>query len=86
VSFRECDIVRVVQLGRIGCRNTEGSVPPEWAVGQEAIFDAYLNDGSVMVWLNEPQDGWQMWIFEEPDLEGTGKVALALPDDPGDAV
>jgi len=81
VKYRECDVVRVVKLGLID-KYTEGGVPPEWAIGREGIFDSYFpDDGVVMVWLDEPVDGWSMWIFEEDDLEPTGKTAPQLPDD-----
>jgi hypothetical protein len=81
VTFREREIVRVVQLGRIGDRNTEGEVEPSWAVGCEGIVDEYLNDGAILVWLEEPVDGWRMWVFEEDALEATGRTAPQLPDD-----
>jgi hypothetical protein len=81
VTFREREIVRVVQLGRIGDRNTEGGVEASWAVGREAIVDSRFDDGAIMVWLEEPVDGWRMWIFEEDALETTGKTAPRLPDD-----
>jgi hypothetical protein len=81
VAFSEREVVRVVQLGRIGGRNTEGSVEPNWAVGREAIVDHCFEDGAIMVWLEEPLDGWQMWIFGEDALEATGKTATELPDE-----
>lgn len=82
MKFKELDIVRVRRLGRVGRRNTEGSVEPSWVVGQEAIIDSYfVDDGVVMVWLEEPEDGWSTWIFEEVDLEATGRSASRLPDD-----
>jgi hypothetical protein len=75
-----------VRLGDLGRQKTGGAMPPEWSIGREGVFDSYLPDGEVIVWLEEPDDGWRMWIFDEDHLEAAGRNVPRLPDDPGDEV
>jgi hypothetical protein len=82
VRFGEREIVRVVRRGSVGRGNTRrGTLDPGWAVGREGIFDAYFENGAALVWLDEPDDGWSMWVFEDADLEPTGRSAPRVPDD-----